>query len=48
MTERGGDFIQVGFAPMNPAGPIQEEYPPLPEPPAPPAPEPEPEPEKKE
>lgn len=33
-TERGGDFIQIGFAPMNPSGPTQEEYPPLPDQPA--------------
>lgn len=39
LTEHNRDFIQVGFAPMNPAGLRYQEYPP-----APPAPEPKPEP----
>ena len=45
-TERGADFIQIGFAPMNPSGPTLEKYAPLPDPP-PKQDDPEPEPEKK-
>lgn len=55
LTEHDQDFIQVGFARMNPAGLVYQEYPPGPdpEPPSPgpgpydpiPVPEPEPSPE---